>query len=581
MMIISRCQPVEKSVIESAGILLTGYLSNRPNMAGYRIKPYLLPSRRSVAKAAGTGERTRHKVNATRTRFGIDFGTTRTVVAARQNGNYPVCTFAWKGEFREFIPSLIAVYRGKPRFGWEATWLLNRPEVTSLRSLKRLVGRLCPEDQVDLGQGLSMSILDLLTLFLRHVRGMILNHGNIVFDRKRPIEVTVAIPANANSNQRYITLEAFRRAGFVVLGAMNEPSAAAVEFLNRYLKNLGPRSPKRYVVIYDLGGGTFDTSVVGIAEKGHDVIAYEGIARLGGDDFDAVVLEMVLEVIGVSKSDLSPSETVRLLEECRERKEGLKANTHKMVVDAGAVLTGAGPVVLETAQLYEKCAPLIHRTTSAAQNLMERMLQTDGPIEGPVLAAVYLVGGSIAFPPVARHLRQVFGAKVKRSPFPHASPAIGLAIEADPRTRIQIRESVSRHFGIWRENGADKTFDPIFHKEQRVDPDSGRLTVTRRYQPRHNIGRLRYLECSALGMSGEPEGDLTVWRDIYFPYDPGLVTNKDLQHIPIRVCPELFPQEIVEKYDYDIEGIVQLEIENRSSGYRRRFRLTPAVKNSR
>lgn len=475
---------------------------------------------------------------------------------------------------------MIAVYRGKPRFGWEATRLLNRPKVTSLRSLKRLVGKLRPEDPVDLGQGLSMSVLDLLTLFLRHVRGMILNHGNIVLDRKRPIEVTVAIPANANSNQRYITLEAFRRAGFVVLGAMNEPSAAAVEFLNRYLKNLGPRSPKRYVVIYDLGGGTFDTSVVAIAEKGHDVVAYEGIAQLGGDDFDAVVLDMVLEVIGVSASDLSPSETVRLLEECRERKEGLKANTRKMVVDAGSVLPDTGPVVLDTAQIYEKCAPLIQRTTSAAQTLMERMLQTNGPVEGPVLAAVYLVGGSIAFPPVARHLRQLFGVKVKRSPFPHASPAIGLAIEADPKTRIHIRESVSRHFGLWRENGADKIFDPIFHKEQRVDPDSGRLTVIRHYHPRHNIGRLRYLECSALGVSGEPEGDLTVWRDIYFPYDPGLATTEDLQHIPVRACPELSSQVIVEKYDYDIEGIVQLEIENRTSNYRRRFRLTPAVTDS-
>lgn len=519
-------------------------------------------------------------MNTHRTRFGIDFGTTRTVVAARQNGNYPVCTFAWKGEFREYIPSLIVVYRGKPRFGWEATALLNRPGVTALRSLKRLVGKLRPEDPVDLGQGLSISILDLLTLFLRHVRRMILNHGNIVFDRKRPIEVKVAVPANANSNQRYITLEAFRRAGFVVLGAMNEPSAAAVEFLNRYLKNLGPRSPKRYVITYDLGGGTFDTSVVGIAGNSHDVIAYEGISQLGGDDFDAVLLDMVLGNLGIAKTDLNPSTTVRLLEECRERKEGLKPNTRKMVIDTGTVLPDAGPVVLETAQIYEKCEPLIRQTIAAVKILLKRMIQTDGPMEGPVLAAVYLVGGSIAFPPVARHLRHFFGAKVKRSPFPHASPAIGLAIDADPKKPIQVRESVSRHFGLWRENGSDKTFDPIFFKEQQLDPDSGRLRVIRHYSPQHNIGRLRYLECSALGLSGEPEGDLTVWRDIFFPYDPELTAKRDLRRIPVNSCPELSSQEIVEKYDYDIEGIVQVEIENRTSGYRRRFRLTPKVKDS-
>ena len=519
-------------------------------------------------------------MNTNRTRFGIDFGTTRTVVAARQNGNYPVCTFAWKGEFREYIPSLIAVYRGKPKFGWEATALLDRPGVTALRSLKRLVGKLRPEDPVDLGQGLSISILDLMTLYLRHVRMMILKHGNIVFDRKSPIEVKVAVPANANSNQRYITLEAFRRAGFVVVGAMNEPSAAAVEFLNRYLKNLGPRSPKRYVITYDLGGGTFDTSVVGIAGNRHDVIAYEGIAQLGGDDFDAVLLDMVLEVIGVKRSELSSSSVVRLLEECRERKEGLKPNTRKMVIDASPIIPEAGPVVLETAQIYERCAPLIGRTITAVKTLLKRMLETDGPVEGPVLAAVYLVGGSIAFPPVARHLRDFFGAKVKRSPYPHASPAIGLAIDADPKKQIQIRDSVSRHFGIWRENGGDKTFDPIFLKEQQLDPESGSLRVIRHYSPQHNIGRLRYLECSALGLSGEPEGDLTVWRDIYFPYDPALTTKRDLRRIPVSICPELASQEIIEKYDYDIEGIVQVEIENRTSGYRRRFRLTPKAKDT-
>ena len=94
-------------------------------------------------------------MNSSPNRFGIDFGTTRTVVAARENGNYPVCSFSWKGDIKEYIPSLIAVDRGRARFGWEAAALLNRPDVTALRSLKRLAGRLRPEDPVDLGQGVS------------------------------------------------------------------------------------------------------------------------------------------------------------------------------------------------------------------------------------------------------------------------------------------------------------------------------------------------------------------------------------------------------------------------------------------
>jgi molecular chaperone DnaK (HSP70) len=514
--------------------------------------------------------------NSSPNRFGIDFGTTRTVVTAREKGNYPVCSFSWKGDIKEYIPSLIAVDRGRPCFGWEAAALINRPDVTALRSLKRFAARLRPEDPVDLGQGVSFSMLELLTLFLSHVRRMVTKYGNLNIDRKTPLEVMVAVPANANSNQRFITLEAFRQAGFTVLGAMNEPSAAAVEFVHRYLKNLGPKSPKRYVVIYDLGGGTFDTSVIGMAGKGHDVIANEGIAQLGGDDFDEIILEMVLETVGVAKGDLTPSETVRMLEECRERKEGLKPNTRKMVVDVGTVLTDMDPVVLETGQIYERCAPLIRRSLSAVQTLVERLAQTDiGPLEGPSLAAVYLVGGSIAFPPVARHLRVLFGKKVKNSPFPHAAPAIGLAIMADPKNQIQVREAVSRYFGIWREREQDKVFDPVFFKKQEVGNENGRLTVVRQYRPLHNIGRLRFLECSALGSAGEPEGDITVWRDIYFPYDPGLADHKNLKGVPITVCPELFSQEVVETYDYDTQGIVHVDIENRTSGYRRHFRLTP------
>ena len=515
-------------------------------------------------------------MNSSPNRFGIDFGTTRTVVAARENGNYPVCSFSWKGDIKEYIPSLIAVDRGRPCFGWEAAALLNRPDVTALRSLKRLAGRLRPEDPVDLGQGVSFSMLELLTLFLSHVRRMVTKHSNLNIDRKTPLEVMVAVPANANSNQRFITLEAFRQAGFTVLGAMNEPSAAAVEFLDRYHKKLGPKSPKRYVVIYDLGGGTFDTSVIGMAGRSHDVIANEGIAQLGGDDFDEIILDMVLETLGVAKSALTPSETVRMLEECRERKEGLKPNTRKMVVDVGTVLTDTDPVVLDTGEIYERCAPLIGHSLSAVQTLVEKLAQTDiGPLEGPGLAAVYLVGGSIAFPPVARHLRVLFGKKVKNSPFPHAAPAIGLAIMADPKNQIQVREAVSRYFGIWREREQDKVFDPVFFKKQEVGTENGRLTVVRQYRPLHNIGRLRYLECSALGSAGEPEGDITVWRDIYFPYDPGLADQKNLKGVPITVCPDLSSQEVVETYDYDTQGIVHVDIENRTSGYRKQFRLTP------
>jgi molecular chaperone DnaK (HSP70) len=508
-------------------------------------------------------------------RLGIDFGTTRTVVAAQDAGNYPVYTFSWKGELKEYIPSLVAVKEKILHFGWSAVDLLDEPDIYLLRSLKRLAGCLRPEDVLDLGPGVSITMLDLTTQFLLHVKRMILQHGNTPLRKKGPLDVMVATPANANSNQRYITLDAFRRAGFNVLGAMNEPSAAAVEFLHRYLRNLGSRSPKRHVAVYDLGGGTFDASLVGVLDRYHDVMAHEGIARLGGDDFDEIIMDLVLEEIGLPRHDLRPTETARLLEECRDRKEGLKANTKKMVVDLGTVARGKGPVVLETALVYERCNRLIEKSLDSLRHLLQNL--GEAPEDSKTLAAIYLVGGSVAFPPVSRRLRETYPRKVKTSPLPHAATAIGLAVAADPEARVRVQETVSRHFGIWRENGKDKVFDPIFLKDRKVDPDTGRLRVTRTYHPIHNIGQLRYLECSSLGEEGEPEGDIALWRDVYFPYDPSLRNRRDLRKIPVLLCPELSSQEVIETYEYNDQGLIRVEIENRTSGYRKLFNLGPEI----
>jgi molecular chaperone DnaK (HSP70) len=512
-------------------------------------------------------------------KLGIDFGTTRTVVTAQERGNYPICTFSWKGELKEYIPSLVAYRQGRLHFGWDAAALIKQPDALLLRSIKRLAGRMRADDPVFFGADYRIPMLELVSRFLTHVRRTVERYGNIHYRRRQPLDVMVATPANSNSNQRFITLEAFRRAGFSVLGALNEPSAAAVEFMHHYLKDMGPKSPKRYVIVYDLGGGTFDASVVKIVGRGHDVLAYEGIAKLGGDDFDEKILELALEKTGIDPTSLSDSDRVRLLEECRERKESLRVNTRKMVVDVGTVIGDADPVVLDTAKIYDRCSPLIQKTLLSVQTLLRKLEADEGRNWTPRrLAAIYLVGGSVSFPPVARILRDLYAGKVRISPFPHASPAIGLAIAADRKTRIHVRESVSRWFGIWREMNQDKIFDPIIRKDEKVDPQTGRLVVMRDYRPRHNIGQLSFLECSELGKAGEPEGDITVWKEIHFPYDPELEDLSDLSDIPIVRRPDLSNQEVRETYHYSIQGIVHVEIENRTTGHRRRYRLEPGKK---
>jgi molecular chaperone DnaK (HSP70) len=470
-------------------------------------------------------------------RLGIDFGTTRTVVAAVENGNYPVCSFSWEDEVKEYIPTLAAVDQGKLLFGWEAAKRLQDPEVKVLRSLKRLLGQVRPDDLLELAPGFSLSAVDMVTLFLAHVKEMLTRHSPLNLPRGRPLEVLAAVPANAGSNQRFITLEAFRRAGFRVRGLMNEPSAAAVEFVHRYLRDLGPKSPKKYLVVYDLGGGTFDTSVVGFAGNLFEVITHQGINRLGGDDFDQIILERALEELGLSREELPPRIEPQLLEECRERKEGLKPNTQKMMVALALGEGGERSLILGTKEIYARCLPLIERSLALVLKVMDGLQQFGIDSEdSQSFAAVYLVGGSVAFPPVSRRLRELFGRKVRISPYPQAATAIGLAISADPQARISIREAVTRHFGLWREGeeGREKVFDPIFRKDSLGKAGAGGPEVVRDYPPVHNVGHLRYLECSALGEAGEPQGDLFVWEEVYFPYDPRLEQEPDLARIPLE-----------------------------------------------
>src|SRR5439155_23363797 len=97
-----------------------------------------------------------------------------------------------------------------------------------------------------------------------------------------------------NSNQRFLTLEAFRRAGFQVRGLLNEPSAAGIEYAHHVL-SAGALARCELVVVYDLGGGTFDASVISMAARRHEVVRSAGIAQLGGDDVDTLLLDLAQE----------------------------------------------------------------------------------------------------------------------------------------------------------------------------------------------------------------------------------------------------------------------------------------------
>ncbi|MEM6993381.1 MAG: Hsp70 family protein [Myxococcota bacterium] len=508
-------------------------------------------------------------------RLGIDFGTTRTVVSAVDPGGYPVVRFEMDGEVVDHLPGLAAATATGLAFGAHARRVVGTPESTwGVVSVKRLLGQSAPDDEVE---GLAgTSVLALTTAYLSWLRSMLTEHSNIA-DRlpAGPLEAMVAVPAQAGARQRYITLEAFRRAGFSVLGILGEPTAAAIEYAVGNVTSVSPRSPKHYLVVYDMGGGTFDTAAVSLKGRRYELLACEGIGRLGGFDFDRLILDHALRAAGLPEaSSFSPVTRLAMLERAREAKEALRPKSRKMLVD----LAGAGgqlpSVTLDVDEIYAASLPLMEPSMTMVTRLLERIaaggIDTADPRK---LAALYLVGGSSAYVPLARALRARFGRKILLAPQPHAATAIGLAVAANPTADVFVREAITRFFGVWREAdaGRDKVFDAILSKETLPEPGAA-VVVERRYRPAHRVGHLRFLECTALTDEGQPAGDLTPWEEVRFPYDPAL-RDGELDGRPAeRRCGEL-DEEIVETYTHAPDGTIEVAIENRTRGYRRRYAL--------
>lgn len=488
------------------------------------------------------------------------------VVAAVDRGNYPVVTFEdSEGASREWFPPIVAAKEGRRVYGWKGWALQSEPGWAFVRSIKRLLEDAGPYSTIELG-GESVPILQLLTEMVTALRTALLEESSLPGKAGERFEILLGVPANANSNQRFLTLEPFQRAGFEVLGLLNEPSAASIEYGHR---NRGGGRLER-VLVYDLGGGTFDASLVRIADRMHVVVASEGVPDLGGDDFDIALAELALEKAGIDPETLDAAETFRLHEECRTKKEGLHPNSRRVTVDLSVVREGLEMVTIAAADYYERCRPMVERSIAAT----ERLLAENE--DGGRVDVLYVTGGGSELPLVARMLREVFGRRVKRSAYTRSATAIGLAIQADAQSGYVLRDKFHRNFGVWRESegGRVAVFDPLFPKGTPLPgPGEAPPSIERRYSPVHNIGHFRYLECSHMDETGRPAGDIAVWDEVRFPFDPALQEAGGLESAAVTRAPGVEGQQVEERYVLTPAGAVEVRISNLTSGYSRTYRL--------
>ena len=505
-------------------------------------------------------------------RIGIDFGTTRVVVASADRGNFPLVNFDTPyGQVCDWFPPVVAVRGGARLYGWQAVAAQEDDTWTILRSLKRALRSAGPHTELRLGDR-SLPLALLLEEMMAALRTQLLEHSNLGLAHGEPLEVVLGVPANASSNQRFLTEEAAQRAGFRVLGIMNEPSAAAIEYGYRNSAERRSRAGAG-LLVYDMGGGTFDVSLVTLGEREHTVETSDGIPNLGGDDFDQILADLALATAGHTLS-LSSAERHRLLEECREKKESLNPNTRKVTIDLERVRARWSQVTIPVDAYYEGCRPLIESTREVVENLLS--LHPDLPLD-----TLYVTGGGSELPPVARILRETFGRKVRRSAYMRSASAVGLAIRASAQADL-VREQFNQNFGIWREadSGGTIVFDLIFPRGSRLPrPGEPPISTERVYQPAHNLGHFRYLECSRLDERGQPLGEIVNWEQIRFPFDPRLQTTPDLSACPVQRLPGHPNLTIREKYTCDSGGNLHVNISAEPTGYTRHFVLGHSVAN--
>ena len=345
--------------------------------------------------------------------IGIDLGTTNSAVAVLEGNEAKIIA---NPEGNRTTPSVVAFKNGEIQVGEVA----KRQAVTNpntIASIKRHMGETGYKVEIE---GKSYTPQEISAMILQYLKGYAEEYLG-----EKVEKAVITVPAYFNDAQRQATKDAGRIAGLEVERIVNEPTAAALAY------GLDKVDHEEKILVFDLGGGTFDVSILELGDGVFDVLSTAGDNHLGGDDFDQKIIDFLVEEFQRDNGiDLSSDKMAmqRLKDAAEKAKKDLSGVSQTQIslpfISAGA----AGPLHLEVTLTRAKFDQLTHDLVERTKEPVRRAL-ADAGLTASDIDQVLLVGGSTRIPAVVEAVRNETGKEPNKSVNPDEVVAMGAAIQ--------------------------------------------------------------------------------------------------------------------------------------------------------
>ena len=479
---------------------------------------------------------------------GIDLGTTNSEVAIYAQGRVTVIPDA---EGRTILPSFVGVAEdGTLLVGEEArNQYIVFPERT-IRSIKRRMGEAEPVTMA----GQSYLPQEISAIILKRLKGMAEAHLG------QPVrKAVITVPAYFSDAQRQATREAGEIAGLEVLRMINEPTAAALVY------EAGRQEGKK-ILVYDLGGGTFDVSVVRIEQGVVEVISSHGNNHLGGDDFDEKIVSHLLDHLQTTQgvdATPDPRAMARLRRAAEAAKRFLSDHPYARIEEEYLLEHQGQPIHLSlelSRDGYEAMImPFIDQTLEAVHTALSGAHLTSSAVE-----SILLVGGATRTPLVVRRLEEIFGMRPRGEVDPDLCVAMGAAIQAasvqGQEVSAVLVDITPYTFGVsalGELNGLPSSdlFVPVSHKNSAIPTHKSEVFYT--------------------VVENQPSVEVRIFQG----ENPDARKNRLIGEFMVEGlsrAPENSP--VVLRMDLDLDGLLHVSATEKKSGLSKRVTIQDALK---